>query len=270
MPRNTRKYLPFLLGGVALALQSGEALAQPDPSENSIEGSVVAGGAIVPDYEGSNDFRFVPLAGGRVQFDQRYIALEGLTLRANILASDNLEFGAVANFSFGRDDDVDSAAVGALPEIDASFELGAFAAYSMPVGERGRARIALEAVQDVSSVHNGWVATGSIGYDLAIDDRLGLGIAASASYANDDYAATYFGVTPAGSLASGLPAFDAEGGFKDVGVALSARYQLSDRWSLLAFGGYSRLLGDFAESPIVAIEGSADQFSGGIGVALAF
>ena len=266
----TPKYLPFLLTGLALAAQPDRAIAQAAPSEDDVQGSVLAGAAIVPDYEGSNDYRFIPLAGGRVDFDKRYIALEGLTLRANILASDRLEFGPVANVSFGRDDDIDSPAVAALPGIDDAFELGAFAAYGVPVGERGRARIALQAVQDVSSVHNGWVATGSIGYDLAIGDRLGLGIAASASYASDDYAATYFGVTPGGALASGLPAFEAEGGFKDVGVALNARYRISERWWLLAFGGYRRLLGDFADSPVVAIEGSADQFSGGIGVALAF
>ncbi|WP_439534720.1 MipA/OmpV family protein [Polymorphobacter sp.] len=91
-----------------------------------------------------------------------------------------------------------------------------------------------------------------------------------ASYANDDYAATYFTVTPAGGLASGLAAFDAKGGLKDVGAQLTASYRIGDNWGFAVNAGYRRLLGDFADSPVVAKGGSADQLSGGVGIFFSF
>jgi len=265
-----RSLVPLVLGGLAVLASPGKALAQSEDGDNKVRGSIVAGVAAVPDYEGAEDLQLIPLINGRIAFGDRYVALEGVTLRANIIASPNIEFGPVANLTFGRDDDIDSAAVAALAPIDDAYEIGAFVAFSRPAGAKGRLRFAVQAVQDVSDVHNGWVATASLGYQVALSSRFDLGLEASASYASDEYAATYFSVTPAGALASGLPVFNADGGFKDVGATLTARYGLSDRWSLVAFGGYRRLLGDFADSPIVEREGDANQLSGGVGVSLAF
>jgi outer membrane scaffolding protein for murein synthesis (MipA/OmpV family) len=70
---------------------------------------------------------------------------------------------------------------------------------------------------------------------------------------------SFFGIDGAQSAASGLEPFEAEAGLKDVGLSLRLNYGLTERWSILASGEYRRLLGDAADSPIVADEGSADQ-----------
>lgn len=93
---------------------------------------------------------------------------------------------------------------------------------------------------------------------------------ATAGFADSGYAQTYFGITPAGAAASGLPAYQIGGGLKDVGVNFTGTYSLSRRWSLTAVGSYRRLVGDFADSPIVAREGSANQFFAGLGIGYAF
>ena len=63
---------------------------------------------------------------------------------------------------------------------------------------------------------------------------------------------------------NGLKPFDAEGSFKDIGLKLKARYMLWREWNIQATAGYTRLLGDAADSPIVEDHGDANQYSGGI------
>jgi outer membrane protein len=103
-----------------------------------------------------------------------------------------------------------------------------------------------------------------------VSDRLGITVSTAVSYADDDYAGTYFSVTPAGAVNSGLPATVVKGGVKDVSFGLTAMYDLTDRWSLFAIAEYSRLMGDFADSPIVAIEGDENQFTLGLGLGWKF
>lgn len=81
------------------------------------------------------------------------------------------------------------------------------------------------------------------------------------SWANDAYMDSFFGIDNAQSAASGLEPFEAEAGFKDVGLALRLNYGLTEHWAILTSGEYKRLLGDAADSPIVTDEGSADQRS---------
>jgi len=89
------------------------------------------------------------------------------------------------------------------------------------------------------------------------------------TFAGDDYMQTYFGVTPAQSRNSkaGLPAYTPDAGIKDVFFELGGTMDLSDRWLLKAGGRYGRLLGDAADSPVVATE---NQLSGVLGLGYRF
>lgn len=236
----------------------------------TLHGSSVIGIAAIPEYEGADKLDIIPFVNGRLTLGERYIAIEGVTLRANVLATEGFEFGPVANLTFGRDAEIKSTAVARFGNIDDAYEVGGFAAASFPVGENGRARAALQAVHDVSNVHDGWVATLSGGYSHQISDSFSVGLEASASYADDNYARTYFSVTPAGALASGLPAYNAKRGLKDIGGMLTAGYQVTPSWSVNAYGSYRRMLGNFADSPVVDRQGNANQFSAGVGIGFAF
>lgn len=265
---------PFLVAFTATAatlllVDSASAQsANTDPS--GLRGDIVTGIAVIPEYEGADHYTLIPLANGRVSLDKRYIEIEGVTARINVLNSDVIELGPVANLTFGRDRKIDSAAVARLGVIDDAFEVGGFAALNLPVGESGKVRLAVQAVQDVSSVHKGWLGQASAGYVLQASPRLSLSASASATYASGEYARTYYSVNAAGSAASGLPRFDADAGLKDIGVTLGARYQVSERWSVNATGGYKRLLGDFADSPVVSQQGDANQWFAGVGISFSF
>jgi outer membrane scaffolding protein for murein synthesis (MipA/OmpV family) len=255
----------------ALLFTPSIAFAQEEPADtDEISGYTTIGIAAVPEYEGADEHQILPLVDGKVFWGERYVAIEGATIRANIINAKGFEFGPAASFTFGRDAKIKDRAVAQLGEIDDAYELGAFAAMSFDVGGNDTVRLGVQGVHDVSDVHGGFVVTASGTYTAPVGERLNLMFDLGASYANDDYAETYFAVTPAGSLASGLPAFNAKGGLKDVGAQLTASYRIGDNWGIAANAGYRRLLGDFADSPVVSGGGSADQLSGGIGVFFTF
>ena len=264
----------FLIGFLSTTalLVASNANAQQADDRNEVTGAVFAGVATTPEYEGAGDQQVIPLAAGEVRWGERYLSLEGTTLRANVLNSSVIELGPVANLTFGRDEDIESAPVRALGVIDEAYEVGAFGAVKLGslLTDGDELKLRVQGLRDVSDVHDGWIGQAALSYRLPVSSRLSVTAETSIQFADDKYAQTYFSVTPAGSIASGLAAYDAEGGIKDVGASLTAVYAVSDRVSLLGFAGYRRLLGDFKDSPIVAIEGDADQFSGGIGIGLAF
>lgn len=254
-----------------LLLTPSIALAQDAPEESDeFSGYTTIGIAALPDYEGADEHRILPLVDGKVFWGERYVALEGPAIRSNILNSKAFEFGPIASFTFGRDDDIENRAVAQLGAIDDAYEVGLFGAVKFEIGGNDTVRLGVQGVHDVSDVHDGFVITANATYTAPVGERLTLMVDLGASYASDDYAATYFTVTPTGSLASGLAAFDAQGGLKDVGGQLTATYRIGDNWGVAANAGYRRLLGDFADSPVVANGGSADQLSGGVGVFFTF
>jgi len=82
---------------------------------------------------------------------------------------------------------------------------------------------------------------------------------------------TYFSVRPIEALGSfgRLDAFDAEAGFKSVGVAASARYEFRPDWFLNANAAWDRLVGDAKDSPIAEV-GTENQFFAGVGLSHRF
>ena len=74
-----------------------------------------------------------------------------------------------------------------------------------------------------------------------------------------DYARTWFGVTPAEAAASGgdLSAYDPDGGLSSAGLAVTWGQAISDRAMLQVEAGWDRQLGDIKDSPLVS-RGSGD------------
>lgn len=262
--------LPRFVTLLALALPSA-AFAEDERTEsNNISGYSTLGIAALPEYEGADDYQILPLVDGKLSFGERYVAIQGTAIRANVIAADKIEFGPVASFTFGRDADIKNAAVADLGRIKDAYEVGAFAATTFDVAGNDSLRLSLQGVHDVSDVHGGYVIAASATYAAPVGERVNLQFDLGASYASDDYAETYFSVTPAGAVASGLPQFAAKGGLKDVGAQIIASYRIGDNWGIAATATYRRLLGDFADSPVVKAGGSADQLSGGVGVFFTF
>ncbi len=224
---------------------------------------------VVPDYLGSDDpfFGAVPLLRYQRPRREQSVTVFGNVLKSNVLNHPVLRTGPTGVWRFGRSD-VSDPVVGDLPEINDSLDLGwqVGAEFIDPDDIARRIRFDLNLRQDVTGVHNGYVAGAAVSGWVPTRFFL-LGLYGSASWGSADYTSTYFGVEAEGAAASGLEAFDAGAGPRDVSAAAVGIVPVGDH--LIAGAGvfYSRLLGDAADSPVVADRGSANQWIAGAGVA---
>ena len=146
-----------------------------------------------------------------------------------------------------------------LRDVDLAVEIG------LGLGYRQRNFEAFVDLRNGVAGHHAWVAELGADYVMQPDDRWQVSMGPRVFLADDDYAATYFGVTPAESLASSLPAFAPSGGALAAGLELEVTYAINPRWDVSGTVRYDRLLGDAEDSPITR-QGSADQFSLRIGL----
>lgn len=252
-------YLPILCL-VASAVAGGGVAQAEDGDRDGLRLSLGAAGVYRPEFKGSKDYELKPLpfVGLRYGRGDYYVALEGGALRANVLPGGVLEFGPVVSYERGRKDDIKNLAIRRLGEIDAAVNAGVFARKRFDVAG-GTLGISAEALTDTGKVHKGVLATVGVDYDRQLTDRWSVGANLSTTWADEKYMGTYYGVSRAGALASGLSPYAADAGIETVEVGASLRYRISDRWSALAHGSYGRLVDSAADSPIVAREGSANQ-----------
>ena len=266
----------FLTSTVAAigALAPAFASAQDGPEadrEAGLNGFVAIGLGVAPDYEGSDDYELIPIPVARLTYRGVGLEIEGLGGRVDVSPFDRIGFGPAFNYRMGRDD-VDDDRVDALEDVDDAVEVGGFLRFGQPVGlaSADEAVIRLDVLADVADGHSGILASASAAYTFRPIDDLGLTAGVSTSWMSEDYADAFFSVTPGGAAASGLPAFDADAGLRDVGLNLAATYALTERWGLIATGSTTFLLGDAADSPVVDDAGSSVQFFGGLSISYSF
>ncbi len=81
----------------------------------------------------------------------------------------------------------------------------------------------------------------------------------------------YFSINQAQSISSGLPAYNATGGWQAVGAGTQVKYRFDTTWATYSFVEYDKLVGSTAGSPIVSGPGgSANQWTFGLGLTYSF
>ncbi|TIM34603.1 MAG: MipA/OmpV family protein [Mesorhizobium sp.] len=95
---------------------------------------------------------------------------------------------------------------------------------------------------------------GEVGIEVnqPLSQSLMVGARASAVFADENHMQAYFGVTPEQSARSGLARYDAGAGLKRADFSVSATYLLNQNWMVRGEAGVGVLVGDAADSPIVA------------------
>ena len=230
-------------------------------------GILLLGAGIGPQYEGSDKYEAMPLFVGNFSRGNLYLGLEDGTFRANLLDSSSYELGPLLSFDSGRDaEDIDNEAVAALGTIDSAVEAGVFSAVSWSLSEQSRMRIAAEYLQDTGRVYEGWRGKLTAGYTRNLAEGATVNVEASIGVVSDNYADTFYSVSQSGANASGLHRFDASGGVDSIGLAVVMSYPLDEHYGLFGVVAWEHLLGDVADSPIVADAGDPDQAMLGIGI----
>lgn len=245
------------------------APAAPDNAKKDWNIQLGAGALYQPEYEGSDKYKISPLPMVMINY-RDLVFLRGPMLGVNAITwrgpgpNDKLQIGPMARYQFGRDED-DSDDLRGMGDIDAAVELGGFITYSTGPWSAG-----VTLFQDVSGSHDGLTAKFSAGNRMPLAPRLMLRSEISATWADDDYTESFFGVTSTQSTRSGMPEYHPQGGFKDAGISLDLDYNLTENWGITGRVGYKRLLGDAADSPLVEDRGSANQLSTGLFVSYKF
>jgi outer membrane protein len=226
--------------------------------------SLGAGVGAAPDYEGSEDYEAVPILIARAAQGNRFVELFGNTLRANILGGPVLRAGPVLVYRPERDD-VESDAVDNLDDVDEAIELGGFVGLNYQ-GWLGRVTL----TQDVNDGHDGLVLNLLGGYRADLAPAWSLTTTVSTTYADEEYMDSYFSIDAGDAAASGLDEFDADSGFKDVGVSLRLAWGQDTGFGVTGIASYTRLLNDAEDSPVVDDVGDENQLFGGVAITYAF
>ena len=264
----------FILLTVLLAFSGTSTLSYAQDSFMIIENMdnfVGVGGAVLPDYVGSNNYTagVAPFARIALPKSERYFLLNVTELYFNVLDHPFLRFGPVLNYRFGRDDDVEDSHVKRMTKIDDTIEAGFFMGINWKFNGDRRHRLVAdaEALFDVGGVHEGVIGNFSARYWRPLGKMFDGVLGASFQFADNKYMNTYFGVSPTDSALSGLPIYQARGGAANFRIFPGVVMHLSPHWHLATGVRYERLVKNAKDSPVVSTVGSPDQWIAGMGVA---
>lgn len=283
---NINKTIFAALPTIALLFSTPAVAQQQGPPEDSVfDGDYVTigiGVGVVPSYDGSDDYVVSPLpvitgSVAGIDFQPRGPGLALDVLPDTKGAKIDFVLGPVVRARFDRNNSIKDDVVRDLGKLDVAVELGGVAGVQVNRVLHGfdslTAQVDLR--WDVAGAHSGMVVFPSVTYFTPLSRGAAVSLALSAEYVDDDYMDYYFSIDQAGSTASGLPTFAADGGWRSAGATLLGGLDLdgditNGGFSLFLIGGYSRLLEDAKRSPITSIRGDADQFFGAVGVGYTF
>lgn len=276
-----RTALPFIALCVAApAFAQSDAAPLPDPNDQGDTVTLGVGAAYVPDYEGSDDYRIIPAAAirGRVSGISFFTRATYLYVDFVPRGDGPLEFdlGPIAGVRLNRTGKIKDDFVDALPERDKAIELGGFAGltYHGLTNPYDSLSFRVDVVKDVAGAHESTLVTPTLDFGTPLSRSFYVGLSASAEWAGGGYADYYYSIDAADALASGLPVYDADDGLKHWRLGVLGNYALSGDlthgWSIFGTGAFTKLTGDFKDSPIVDLRGSSTQWLAALGVAYTF
>jgi len=293
-----RQFTPsaIALGTLLAAVTASPALAQETPEggppidmdDTVFSGdylSVGVGVALSPSYDGSDDYVFnvLPIVQGSLGGVDINPRAAGVTLDFVPDPDDGvgLDLGLAARLRSDRAQQIEDEVVLLFPELDRAVEVGPSAGVNIPgvLNPFDSVNVSVAAMWDVAGAHDGMVVAPTVSYSTPLSRAVFANLSFTAEWADADFHDYYYRVDPAqyaGPGASPLPAFEPQGGgFTSAGATLLMGIDLdgdvtNGGLGLVLIGGYSRVLGDAADTPFTSIRGTRDQFLGAVGVGYTF
>lgn len=224
------------------------------------------GGTMQPSYDGANSSMLSPkpiISVRRAGTPERFKSMRDSASFA-LIDYGRFRAGPVGAYKSARKAS-DHSELRGLNDVAFAVEIGGFAEFYAFDWLRVRSE-----VRRGFNGHEGIVADFSADVIVPLNERMTFAAGPRYTVTNARYASTYFSVSNAEALASGLPVFDARGGSSSVGVGAQLRYKLDPQWELRGYVEYDKLLGSAADSPLVKFRGSTNQMTYGVGVAYSF
>src|SRR5919107_1361699 len=252
---------------------SAPAFAQSPPVTQSLPSAtelanrdmvtVGVGAAIVPDYEGSDDYRIIPAGAIRGKLGGVSFSTNGTSLYFDIgpdLGKVDIDVGPIVGARFGSRRHIKDDVVELLPRRKTAIEVGAFGGVSFHgvTNPYDTLSLRLDVLHDFANAHQSTTFSPNLSFSTPVSRRTYVSASVGAEFVGNQFADYYFSIRPADSLATGgaLPAFDADGGMKNWKASLLVNQSITGDLlggiSIFGLGQYSRLVGDFKRSPIVS------------------
>lgn len=268
-----------------VALAPAVACAQTAPAGSKLDGDhiTVGGGAVYgPSYEGSDDYVVspFPVVRGRVHGIEINPRAAGIALD---LIPDGehpkvgFQLGPVATYSGNRHRQIKDPVVRAAGKLKEAIGVGVNAgitAYGL-LNDFDSVTVSADAVWNVNKAHRGLVITPSVSYLTPLSRGTVITLGVHAKHVDDDYADYYYSVSPAQNAASGLPLYQAKGGWASYGAAALVGIDFDGdltNGGLAGFvaGSYDKLTEDARRTPYTSLRGDADQWLVALGLAYTF
>ena len=241
----------------------------PTPPASAYDWTVTLGaeGREEPLFQGSSRERLRPypiFAVRRYGTPEPFRApRDGLDIA--LIDGGNYQIGPVGQFVWSQREKASSEPVHRLGNVPWAGEAGIFAQYWWVPWLRTRTE-----VRQGFNGHHGIVSDITTDAVVPVTPQWTLSGGPRLTLATTPALNPYFGITPAQSVISGLPIYDAKGGVRSYGAGTQARYLWTPQWATHVFLEYERLSGEPAGSPIVTQRGSPDQVTIGFGVTHSF
>ena len=253
------------VGWVApLVLASGFLVPHGARAEDWIV-TVGARAGMVPPYEGANHDVFSGSPNISIRHadrPRRFTPPDGGNTIA-VVSTRRIDFGPMVRTRYARGD---TGELQGFAKIRYDVEPGLFADLWPTDWLRGRVE-----VRHGFFAYDGYV--GDAGIDLIhTGHRWDASIGPRIGYGDANYMNTYFGVTPAEAALSPFikTPYEPGAGERYLGLESAYSYHISDHWRTIVDFGYHRLVDRAAESPLIAIAGSRNQYSGSFGFSYSF
>lgn len=263
---------------------------EPMPERTTVnrhELSIGIGVGIIPNYMGSDNYQVTPGLALRGKLHNFSFSSRGTNLNIDLIrerpgADTDIIFGPAINYRSDRTRKIKDLQVAALGKVDAGIEVGGWLGIRRKhvLFKKGYDTLAarVRVVKEVGGGYGGMMVSPSIDYGLALSHTFFLATAVSADFVGKRFGRHYFDISPAGSAASGLAAYNAagqKGGLLKINFNLAAVKSLSGGLnnkglSLVALANFGQLQGRYKDSPIVATAGSKNQRMFGVGLAYTF
>lgn len=278
------RFIAIAAGAFALGL-TAPATAQDAGTEKSVfDGdylSVGVGAGYGPSYVGSDDYGIFPAALVQGSFKGVEIDSRNAGVALDFIPKPDdgmgLKLGVSGRARFDRTGKTHDPVVDQLGKLDTAIDFGPTVGFTIPhlLNKYDSFSVSSDVTWDIAGAHKGMVVYTTANYTTPLSRAIAASVSVNAEYGDSKFTDYYYSVTPAGSVASGLPVFKASSGFTDVGARLLLGYDLDGNLqngglALVVVGGYTRMLGDAKRSPLVSIRGSADQWLGAVGLGYTF
>jgi outer membrane protein len=248
IPRSVLKGLhaaAWLLAATAASAQSFEAVRMFAPVQGS--GLGTAGAAVVAtrQYAGSDDQRTLVLPVLNYRWANGWFAGTGNGVGYRFESPEHLQYGVRLTYDAGRRSKRSPVLAG-MDNIGASPEAGGF--FNLFVSRQVFFTSSLR--YGAGDGHDGLLLDLGANFSMLLAPQWRATTGIGATVANGRYMQSYFGVN-ANKATAARPAYNADGGLRDVRASASLTYFITPKWDAILIVTAASLRGDARKSPLV-------------------